>query len=287
MGASVDDPGSSSNVCVSYRGTVTVGQEEHTRRPIDGVAVHLVLLALAAAGWYWSARMASDMTMPSMDGMAGMSGMEGMSGMGTTTISLAAFMLAWVAMMAAMMFPAISPVVKLYGRAAAAGRVAPLPFFVAGYIVVWTVIGLPAYFAWRALMEPVAAAEPWAARVAGGVLLAAAAWQLTPLKSVCLKHCRTPMSVFLRFSGSTARPLGAARMGATHGLYCLGCCWALMAVLVAMGTMTIAWMIALAALIMLEKNAPWGERVAMGAAVVFAVLGVMLFIRPESLSSLT
>lgn len=267
---------------------MSVGQEQHTRRPIDGVAVHVVLVLLAAIGWYWTVRMASDMTMPSMDGMSGMEGMPGMdmSGM-QTTISLAAFMLAWLAMMAAMMFPAVSPVVKLYGRAAAAGRVAPLPFFVAGYIIVWTAIGLPAYFAWRALMHPIAMAEPWAARVAGGVLLAAAAWQLTPLKSVCLKHCRTPMSVFLRFSASTGRPLGAARMGATHGLYCLGCCWALMAVLVAMGTMNIAWMIGLAVLIMLEKNAPWGERIALGAAVVFAIMGVMLFVRPELLSSLT
>ena len=225
--------------------------------------------------------MASDMTASSP--MA----MDGMAGMGGEAMTLGAFVLAWLAMMTAMMFPAISPVVKLYGRAAAAGRVAPLPFFVTGYIAVWTAIGLPAYFAWRALMDPIAEARPWAGRVAGVVLLAAAVWQLTPLKSVCLRHCRSPMSFFLRFGANVARSLGALRMGVTHGLFCLGCCWALMAVLVALGTMNLAWMAALALLILLEKNAPAGERIASVAAVGFVALGVLLLVRPETLTTLT
>jgi predicted metal-binding membrane protein len=190
-------------------------------------------------------------------------------------------------MMTAMMFPAISPVVKLYGRAAAAGRVAPLPFFVAGYIVVWTALGVPAYFAWSALMEPIAEGRAWPGYLAGGVLLAAAVWQLTPLKAVCLRHCRSPMSVFLRSKASATRPSGAARMGATHGAYCLGCCWALMAVLVAVGTMNLTWMLGLAALILLEKNAPQGERIASFGAIALAVLGIVLIVRPETLSTLT
>jgi predicted metal-binding membrane protein len=207
--------------------------------------------------------------------------------MGGDALSLGAFIVAWLAMMTAMMFPAITPVVKLYGRAAAAGRVAPLPFFVAGYIAVWTSIGLPAYFAWRALMDPVAEARPWAGRLAGLVLVAAAAWQLTPLKSVCLRHCRSPISFFLRFGAKVARPAGALRMGATHGVFCVGCCWALMAVLVAMGTMNLAWMAMLSLLIIVEKNAPAGERVASLAAVAFAVGGVLLLVRPETLTTLT
>jgi predicted metal-binding membrane protein len=240
------------------------------------------LLALAAVGWWWSARMASDMT--TSDAMAvddmGMAMTDDVLGFG-------AFVVAWLAMMTAMMFPAIAPVVKLYGRAAAAGRVAPLPFFVAGYIAVWTSIGVPAYFAWRALMDPIAEARPWAGRLAGVVLVAAAVWQLTPLKSVCLRHCRSPISFFLRFGASVARPVGALRMGVTHGLFCLGCCWALMAILVAVGTMNLAWMAALAVLIMIEKNAPAGERAAAVAAVVFAAAGVVLLVRPETLTTLT
>lgn len=240
-----------------------------------------VLFVLAAVGWWWSARMTSDMT------SSGSMAMDGMADMGRDAIGLGAFIVAWLAMMTAMMFPAISPVVKLYGRAAAAGRVAPLPFFVAGYLAVWTGMGVPAYFAWRALMDPIAEARPWAGRLAGVVLLAAAVWQLTPLKSVCLRHCRSPISFFLRFGANVARPTGALRMGATHGAFCVGCCWALMAVLVALGTMNLAWMAALSLLIMIEKNAPAGERVATAAAVAFAAGGLLLLIRPETLTTLT
>ena len=242
------------------------------------------LFALAAVGWWWSTRMTSDMT---ASGSTAMDGMDGMGEMAQNALGLGAFIVAWLAMMTAMMFPAISPVVKLYGRAAAAGRVAPLPFFVTGYIAVWTSIGLPAYLAWRALMDPIADARPWTGRLAGAVLLLAAVWQLTPLKSVCLRHCRSPISFFLRFGPNVARPSGALRMGVTHGLFCLGCCWALMAVLVAVGTMNLAWMAALALLIMIEKNAPAGERAASVAAAVFAAAGVLLLLRPETLTTLT
>lgn len=202
-------------------------------------------------------------------------------------LSLGAFLVAWLAMMSAMMFPAVSPVVRLYARAAAAGRVAPLPAFVAGYIAVWTVLGFPGYVGWRVLMDPIAEGEAWAGRLAGVVLLVAAVWQLTPLKSVCLRHCRSPLSFFLRFGRSVTRPLGALRMGARHGVYCLGCCWALMAVLVAMGTMSVAWMAGLALLILLEKNAPAGERIAVAAAVVFILLGAALIVHPSTLTALT
>lgn len=215
-----------------------------------------------------------------------MEAMGGMS-MSTSTMSFASFILAWLAMMAAMMLPAVSPVVRLYALAAAKRTVAPLPFFVAGYIVVWTAIGIPAFFAWRALMDPIADGSAWAARVAGGVMLLAAIWQLTPLKSVCLRYCRSPMSVFLQVRGSLARPAAALRLGSTHGLYCLGCCWALMAVLVAMGTMNLAWMIGLAVLILLEKHAPGGERIALMGAALFVALGVALITHPRLLTGLT
>lgn len=250
----------------------------------SGSAIHLltpaVLLAFAAVGWWWSARMAQDMSM----GTAPSMGMDAMGG--EHVLSVGAFLVAWLAMMTAMMFPAITPVVKLYGRAAAAGRVAPLPFFVAGYIAVWTSIGLPAYVAWRALMDPIEDGRPWAGRLAGVVLLAAAVWQLTPLKSVCLRHCRSPISFFMRFGAKVTRPVGALRMGATHGMFCLGCCWALMAVLVALGTMNLVWMAGLALLILVEKNASAGERVAQLAAAFFVGLGVALLIRPETLTTL-
>jgi predicted metal-binding membrane protein len=246
----------------------------------DRHAIPVVLVALAAIGWWWSARMAGD-----MDGSAGMAAMDSMDE--GDVLSFGAFLVAWLAMMTAMMFPAIAPVVRLYGRAAAAGRVAPLPAFVAGYIIMWTALGIPAYFAWRALMDPIAEGRAWAGRLAGVTLVAAAVWQVTPLKAVCLRHCRSPMSLFMRFGGSASKPLGAARMGAHHGLYCVGCCWALMAVLVAVGTMNLAWMAGLALVILLEKNAPHAQRIATAAAAVFVALGAILIVHPSTLTTFT
>lgn len=243
------------------------------------LGIPLTLAASATVGWWWSLRMAGDMRHGADDVMGGM-GVDG-------ALSLGAFVAAWSAMMTAMMFPAVSPVVKLYSRASAARRVAPLPFFVAGYLAVWTLLGLPGYAAWRALTGPLGDGRPWAGRLAGVALLVAAVWQLTPLKSMCLRHCRSPMSFFLRFGGRVARPLGALRTGTTHALYCVGCCWALMAVLVAVGTMNPAWMLGLAVLIFLEKNAPHGERVALAAAAVFVLLGALLLVHPSTIRTLT
>lgn len=247
------------------------------------VGVPAVLVAVAAAGWWWSVRMAGDMTGDAAGGMGGMGGMSGMA----HTMSFGAFVVAWVAMMAAMMFPAISPVVRLYSLAAARGRAAPLPFFVAAYVFVWGALAVPSYFVWRELREPLADSAPWAGRLAAAILIAAAVWQLTPLKSVCLRHCRSPLSFFMQYGGRTSRPLGAFRMGVAHGLFCLGCCWALMAVLVAMGTMNLVWMAVLAGLIFVEKNARRGEQIATAAAVAFAALGVALLLYPQFIGSLT
>ena len=260
-----------------------VGAVSPARRSGDAARffVPAALVALAGLGWWWSVRMAGD-----MDSSTGR--MAGMDATGRDdVVSFGAFIVSWLAMMTAMMFPAISPVVRLYGRAAAARRVAPLPAFVAGYIAVWTALGIPAYFGWRALMEPIAEERAWAGRVAGVVLVAAAVWQVTPLKAVCLRNCRSPMSLFMRFGGSATRLRGAVRMGAHHGLYCVGCCWALMAVLVAVGTMNLVWMAALALLILLEKNAPHGERIANVASAAFLVLGALLILHPSTLNTLT
>lgn len=239
------------------------------------LGVPAALLATAAACWWWSLRMASDMggQDPAMAGMT-MAQMLPWSG----------FVLGWLAMMAAMMLPAMLPVLRLYALAAAQGRVAPLPFFTTAYLVVWTLPAIPAYPIWRWLETPLQQGAPWAARLAGGVLIVAAIWQLTPLKTVCLRHCRSPLGFFMQYGSGAARPLGAFRMGAAHGLYCLGCCWAMMAVLVALGTMNPVWMLVLSALIFVEKNAPGGERIARLAAGVFALAGTALLFAPGLLA---
>ncbi len=216
--------------------------------------------------------MADDMaggTAPSM-------GMDTMGG--EHVLTAGAFLVAWLGMMTAMMFPAVAPVVKLYGRAATAGRVAPLPFFVAGYIAVWGSIGLPAYVAWRALLDPIDEARSWAGQLAGAVLVAAAVWQLTPLKSMCLRHCRSPISFFLRFGARVTRPVGALRMGVTHGLFCLGCCWALMLLLFAGGVMNLTVIVGLTAIVLIEKLTPIGVHASRALGVVFAAAGVWFLV---------
>jgi len=235
------------------------------------VVVPAILIAIAGVGWWWSARVAAGMADGGMDGMAAM------------PMSLGAFAIAWAAMTAAMMLPAILPVVKLYARAAARRTVAPLPFFVGGYLALWTVLAVPAYFAWRPLEMAVADGRPWAGRVAGITLVVAALWQVSPLKSACLQHCRSPVGFFLRYSGRLHRPAGAVRMGVVHGAFCIGCCWALFAVLIATVSMSVLWLVVFTVLIIVEKNYKHGERVALAAAPVLAALGVALLISPSLL----
>jgi predicted metal-binding membrane protein len=232
----------------------------------------VVLLILAGIGWWWSVDSAKDMS--AGDDMA----MDSMPSM--PTMSFAAFLVAWVAMMAAMMLPAALPVVRVYARAAAVGNAAPVAVFVAGYLALWSAVGIPAFFAWNRLSGPLAHGDGWVGRLAGAVALATGVYQLTPLKSVCLQHCRSPLSFFLHHGKHLDRPVGAFVAGGRHGLFCLGCCWMLMALLIAFGTMQLAWMVALAVLILLEKTAPFGEWLSRGAAVVFSILGVVLLVNP-------
>ncbi|GAB3216724.1 DUF2182 domain-containing protein [Mycolicibacterium hippocampi] len=232
------------------------------------------LLTLAAVGWWWSVVSAGDMDT------------GGMSMQPMPTMSFTAFLIAWVAMMAAMMFPAVVPVVRLYARAAANDQVAPVGVFVMGYIALWALVGIPAYFAWRDLEAPLMQGSPWVGRVAGTVAIVAGLYQLTPLKSVCLRHCRSPMSFFLRHGKHLDRPGRAFAAGAHHGLFCVGCCWMLMAVLIAFGTMQLVWMLVLAVAIVLEKIAPFGEQLARASGAALLVLGVVLLAQPAFVTRL-
>jgi predicted metal-binding membrane protein len=257
----------------------------------DGFALRIgvptALIGLAAVGWWWSARVAAEMSGRRMDPMA-MDSMPGemTNGAMAGPMSFAAFLLAWLAMMAAMMLPAILPVVMLYARAAGQGTVAPLPFFVAGYLALWTALALPAYLAWRALELPMSDGRAWAGRVAGATLIVAAVWQISPMKSACLRHCRSPLGFFMRYGKRLRRPTGALRVGAIHGGFCIGCCWALFAVLVATGSMSLLWLIVFTALIVLEKNFRYGERIALAAAPVLAALGVALLVSPSLITTI-
>ncbi len=191
-------------------------------------------------------------------------------------------------MMAAMMFPSVAPTVALYSRMARRQpRPAPLAFTL-GYLLVWTAAGLLAYAAFdvarRALGSELAwdQAGQW---VAGGTLVAAAVYELTPWKDACLSKCRSPLGFLLgAWRTGTA---GALQMGARHGAWCLGCCWALMAALFALGVMSLAWMAFVAALIAFEKMLPWKRVATSGTAAILLVLGVLVLAAPDAVPGLS
>jgi predicted metal-binding membrane protein len=211
-----------------------------------------------------------------------MGGMD--EGPGTSLGALGWFTGVWVVMMAAMMLPSVAPAVDLYGRMAR-GAVAPA-VFMAGYLLAWTAAGIVAYALFDAGRVALGDELAWdrAGRwVAGGTLLFAAAYELTPLKDACLARCRHPL-VFLVCNWRGGLP-GALDMGARHGAWCVGCCWALMAALFALGVMSLAWMAFVAALIALEKTLPWDVTAAV--ALILAVLGVVLIADPGAVPGLT
>lgn len=230
----------------------------------------LTLVALAAVTWWLTSMLSARMH---ADGMM-------------TPMSVGPFLLAWTLMMAAMMLPAVTPVVRLYQRAAAAGRVAPSASFVLAYLAVWALSGLPAYSLWRALAMPLDDGDGWALRLAGATLLFAGAYQLTPLKRACLRHCRSPMSYFMRLRGSLARPGGAFRAGAFHAAYCSGCCVGLMVVLVAAAAMSLWWAVLIALGVFVERNLRWGAGFSTGLGVVLVALGSTVVLSPSVLSNL-
>ena len=171
------------------------------------------------------------------------------------------------------------------GGQAGARQVAPVgatTLFVAGYLVTWTAAGLVGY----AIVDAVGSLDDRVPRlgrgrpyVAGAVIVGAAVYQLTPLKDACLTKCRSPLAFLL----TAWRPgrLGALRMGIEHGAWCVGCCWALMAALFALGVMSLGWMALIAALIATEKLLPWKAVANRGIAVLLAVLGLAVGVRPR------
>jgi predicted metal-binding membrane protein len=222
--------------------------------------------------------------------------MQGMdAGPGTDLGTLGFYVTAWVVMMAAMMFPSIWPMVIMYERVqrgrAQQGREAPpgaTALFVSGYLITWTAAGLVAFAAFEAARSLSIDALSWnrgGPYVAGAVIVAAAAYQLTPLKNVCLSKCRSPL-MFLLTSWQPGR-LGALRMGIEHGAWCVGCCWMLMAALFALGVMSLGWMVFIAALIALEKLLPWRALANYSVAVMLVVLGLAVALEPEQVPGLT
>ena len=231
----------------------------------------LLLLLLAGVAWWATANQ-----------MAGMSAAPG-----AELGALGWFVGVWVVMMAAMMFPSVAPTVALYARMTRQRSWNRPLLFTASYLVVWGSVGLLSYGLFEGGKHVLGSQLSWDAGgrwAVAAILLAAAAYEVTPLKNACLARCRTPLGYLLGSWRDGSR--GALEMGARHAAWCVGCCWALMAALFALGVMSLVWMAVIAGLITIEKTLPWRRSVLTLATVLLLVLAVMVAVSPRSIPGL-
>lgn len=192
----------------------------------------------------------------------------------------------WAVMMVGMMTPSVAPMVLLYARvgrqAEAQGEpLAATAWFAGGYLLAWTLFALLAAGAQRALTEA-AVLSPMlqlkSATLGGAVLIAAGVYQWTALKAACLANCQSPLAFIQGHGGFRGTALGALGLGARHGAYCVGCCWALMTLLFVGGVMNLLWITGLAILVLIEKIVPQGRLVARVAGALLGLVGVYLVV---------
>jgi predicted metal-binding membrane protein len=236
------------------------------------LALVAALFLVAALSWVWAAR-----TMRGMD-----------AGPWSDLGGLGWFLGVWVVMMAAMMLPSVAPTIALYSRLRRASSPLSPWLFAAGYLLTWAGAGLVAYGIGAAAHAALGDMLRWddaGRRIAGVTLLVGAVYELSPLKGVCLGHCRSPLGALLG-SWRDGR-LGSVRMGVRNGAWCVGCCWALMASLFALGVMSVTWMALVAGIIAAEKLVPWRAGVTYATAGLLLGLGLLLLAAPEALPGLT
>ncbi len=226
----------------------------------------LVLLVASVAAWIGTVAWARSADMGAMPGTMGMSAL--------------AFTTMWSLMMTAMMLPSVGPFVGVYQRTVIDHRPLRLSALAAGYLGVWAAVGLAAFLLadW---FGTVAGRNETAARVVAVATFATVgAYQLSPLKYRCLSHCRTPIGHLVHYLGFRG-PLRDLRAGASHGWFCLGCCWALMVLMVAFGVMNLAAMVGLAVIIAVEKVWRHGEQFARAVGVAAIGCAIAVVFVPE------
>ena len=232
----------------------------------------VVMLALASTAW-----LVTSLQMAGMD-----------AGPWTDPGPFGFYISAWVVMMAAMMLPSSVPMVLMFRRLECARSVPAFATsaFVIGYLVVWTASGLVAYAALKAGQAGgIFAWDRFGRPMAVGALLVAALYEMTPLKTKCLEKCRSPLGFLL--SSWRDGLCGAFTMGTRHGGWCLGCCWALMVALFALGAMSITWMLVISGLIAAEKLLPWRRVATAGVTVVLLTAATGVAVAPASVPWLT
>jgi predicted metal-binding membrane protein len=205
-------------------------------------------------------------------------------------MALPLFLGVWVTMMAAMMFPSVAPVAILWTRAISRketgmARARRTGLFVSGYLLAWSAYGVVAFAALVGTQHLVSVAPGGVKWLGVAIFAVAGLYQLTPLKDRCLAHCRSPLMQLLHYSGFRGRARDL-RVGFHHGAYCVGCCWGLMVVLIALGVMNVAAMAGLAVVIFLEKLSRHGRALARGVGLIFLGVAVLAPFHPWLLPAL-
>lgn len=258
--------------------TPDLSYSELVRR--DRAVLVSAIAVLAGLAWAYTVRLSAGMGSMSVNAMAASVAVPSTQ---SWTLNDVFFMFVmWTVMMVAMMLPSATPMVLLFARVMRKrerdGRpFVPTGLFVFGYLLVWVGFSAMATLAnWGLhvaglLSSMMGSTTPM---IGGVVLLFAGAFQWTPLKDACLSHCRSPLA-FLTAHWSDGRG-GALMMGLHHGVYCLGCCWLLMALLFVLGIMNLPWIAALTVFVLLEKVLPRGRLVSRFSGIVFAAWGMAL-----------
>jgi predicted metal-binding membrane protein len=261
----------------------------------DRLAVAAALIVVTLLAWAYLLWLSAQMAADGMRGMAEMPGMD-MSAMAGAMAPFIrvwapadfAFMFAmWAVMMVGMMTPSVAPMVLLYagvGRKASesGSPIASTGWFFAGYLTVWIAFSALATCAqWAltalALLTPMMAT---ASAILGGlVLVAVGLYQWTPFKETCLRSCQAPLAFLMAHGGFRDQPLGAIRLGIAHGLYCLGCCFAVMALLFVGGIMNVLWIGGLTILVLLEKIVPAGRLIPRISGALIGAAGLWLLVQ--------
>jgi predicted metal-binding membrane protein len=247
----------------------------NARNPGSGrtIALSVLLLATTAFAWLGVVRASTSMHMPQMEPLS--------------CAALLAFTLEWGVMMTAMMLPSAAPMILLYNMTSrrptrSSERVIPPEVFAMTYVALWLLTGVPVYLGWVGIGEISARSAIFAAAIPyaiAGTLFAAGIYQLGPAKRACLRQCEAPADFLVRRWRTGYA--GSLRLAAMHAGYCIGCCWALMLVLVVAGVMSLPWVLAIALLVFAEKVLPGGERTARITGVILILAALTVVVRPE------
>ena len=250
----------------------------------DRTVVAVSLVAVTALAWTYLLYLASRMSGMEMGGMEMSTNMALPQMDAWGPVELLLMFVMWSVMMVAMMIPSAVPLILVFTKINRTRReredsALPTATFVSGYLLVWTGLSaLATLMQWglhdAGLLSPMMKSS--SSLVSGTLLIAAGVYQWTPWKRACLIHCRSPLHFIISEWRSGA--LGALRMGSRHGVYCVGCCWALMAVLFVAGIMNLLWVAAVAAFVLAEKLIPSGELIGRSAGIVLILVGLGLLV---------